>query len=315
MKRLLLHLTTMLSIDAIRLLRNPQKCRQLYLQSVQEVKEFTTSTVCCIEESQLLSHEHDQLLQQFNGFCVVHKPIGWSSQDIVSKFKYLILSGLKSRLGFKQKLKIGHAGTLDPLAEGILVLGIGSATKKLAGYMSGSKGYRAIAKLGQATDTLDSSGKVVNEKDASFVTTALLQQHIPKFQGEIYQIPPMYSALNKNGERLYDLARQGIIVEREPRRVIVHNVQLVDTDLYAPPTMFSLEVECGGGVYIRSIISDLAESMGTVGHMTALVRTKSGQFTLDDCLKEKDWEFDKILEHIQRCTRTAGTGIITTVLL
>lgn len=261
-----------------------------------------------------------------NGVCAVHKPIGITSSDCVTAIKRsLVLKGLESTKR-EVNIKVGHGGTLDPLAEGVLVLGIGEGTKLLQSYLSGSKAYKAVASIGKATDTLDCTGKVVEEKDGSFVTRALIDEHLNSFRGDIQQTPPMYSALKFDGERLYDLARRGVEVERKARNVTVYNLtQLIDS-VHQPPTHFALDVECGGGFYIRSLIADLAEKMGTVAHMTELVRTKQvcpclffffscslevkiphvsiqGIFTLQDCIPADKavWTYENILSNLQHC--------------
>jgi tRNA pseudouridine55 synthase len=230
-----------------------------------------------------------------SGLCPVYKPKGWSSNHVVTSVKNIINREARKIHGSKVAIKVGHGGTLDPMAEGVLVLGIGSGTKLLGDYLAGSKGYHAVALLGQATDTLDATGTVTETVDCSQITVAQLQGSLEKFRGEILQVPPMYSALKRNGQKLYELARQGIEVEREQRKVAVYKLELFPQ--YEVPE-FGLDIECSGGFYVRSLIADLAKEVNGVAHMTELVRTKQSCFSLDDCLYQKDWNFGEIYRHI-----------------
>jgi tRNA pseudouridine55 synthase len=178
----------------------------------------------------------------------------------------------------------------------VLVLGIGSGTTKLTEYLSGTKKYSAIAKLGTSTDTLDSTGEVLQTTDCSHITIDTLQLSLNAFRGEISQVPPMYSALKKNGKRLSDLARSGEVVIREPRAVTVYQLELLPDRVKLPE--FAFEVECSGGFYVRSLIDDIAKSCGGLAHMTHLCRIKQGPFVTSDCIHEDNWEFDKIIETI-----------------
>jgi len=237
-----------------------------------------------------------------SGLCAVYKPPGWSSSDVVMKVKNILRSEYTERTGERIKLKVGHGGTLDPLAEGVLVLGVGSGTKLMNDYLSGSKGYRASALLGTAMDTLDSTGNVTRTMDCSHVTKEMLDAALPQFRGDILQMPPMFSALKRNGKKLYELAREGIEVERESRPVTVYSLETGDCAL----PHFDLHVECSGGFYVRSLIDDLSVAVAGAGHMTALVRTKQGSFTVEDSLREDKWDFDEICKHIVKCSEMVG---------
>eukprot|EP01038_Epipyxis_sp_PR26KG_P008926 gene8926-12037_t len=238
-----------------------------------------------------------------SGLCAVYKPKNWTSSDVVSKIRLMLEADMRKSLGRKVKIKVGHGGTLDPLAEGVLVLGIGSGTKSLTDYLSGSKGYLAKAVLGKEMDTLDITGTVVEAVDSSHITTELLQQLIPEFTGNITQVPPMYSALKKDGKKLYELARQGIEVEREARNLTVYRLSLIE-DIKIPE--FGLIIECSGGFYVRSLISDIGRKAKSAAYMTELLRTKQGPFTLDDCLLQKDWNTNNICNHIIKCSSIVG---------
>jgi tRNA pseudouridine55 synthase len=189
------------------------------------------------------------------------------------------------------------------MAEGVMVLGIGHGTKLLNTYLNGSKGYRAVAKMGQATDTLDITGTVTETCDTSSITIKDIEAALPKFRGDILQVPPMYSALRMNRQRLYDLARSGVVVDREARPVSVYNLQVVEG-----PNLpyFALEIECGGGTYVRSLIDDLCREIGVVGCMTELVRTKQAAFTIDHCLEAEALTVDSVIEHVGVCNQIAG---------
>lgn len=192
------------------------------------------------------------------------KPVGWTSFDVVKKIRSLT----KIR-------KVGHAGTLDPFAEGVLILCFGAATKRVSELMKLEKEYLARLRLGVATDTLDLTGSVVAERRIPRLTPAAIKQQLPAFTGQISQIPPMYSALKVGGRRLYQLARAGQTVERKPRPVAVHTLELTD---WRPPDELQLRVVCGKGTYIRVLAADLAEALGTVGHLIQLTRNRVGPY-------------------------------------
>lgn len=228
-----------------------------------------------------------------SGLCAVYKPKGCTSADVVGKVKHILNPKGK-------KVKVGHGGTLDPMAEGVLVLGIGDGTKKLTTYLSGSKGYSAVGLLGKYYDTLDVTGKEIETAEYSHVTLEMINKALPKFRGNFQQLPPMFSALKSNGQRLYDLARQGIEVERELRPVSVYNLEVVGNR--ALPE-FELNIECSGGFYVRSLIADISAEVGSVGCMAELVRTKQAMFKLENCLLEEDWTLDKLCEHTILCNK------------
>lgn len=240
------------------------------------------------------------------------KPRGLSSNDAVTKIKYALRKGYQQRAGVsKCNIKVGHGGTLDPLAEGVLVMGVGQGTKLMDTYLAGTKGYEAIAVLGSETDTYDSTGNITETLDCSHVTLELLEQSLSAFRGDILQVPPMYSALKRDGKKLYELARAGIEVEREARPVSVYSLNLIHQfqgntrspdQLISLPT-FGLNIECSGGFYVRTVIRDIARACNARAHMTDLLRTKQGAFTTTDCLYEKDWNFDAISEHISTSSK------------
>jgi tRNA pseudouridine55 synthase len=200
------------------------------------------------------------------GLLNLDKPGGITSHDAVNRIRRL--SGQR---------RVGHAGTLDPLATGTLLLGLGAATRLIAYLVGQPKQYEAIVRLGQTTDSYDAAGTVIRERPYAAVTQAQIEAALPHFQGAIQQVPPMYSAIKQQGRRLYELARAGLEVERSPRPVTIYALELLD---WQPPDL-TLRVACSAGTYIRSLAHDLGEWLGCGGHITALRRTAVGQFTVD----------------------------------
>ncbi|KAM5243655.1 pseudouridylate synthase TRUB1 isoform 3-T3 [Hipposideros larvatus] len=200
-------------------------------------------------------------LLSLSGVFAVHKPKGPTSAELLNRLKEKLLAeaGMPSPEWTKRKkqtLKIGHGGTLDSAARGVLVVGIGRGTKLLTSMLSGSKRYIAIGELGKATDTLDSTGKVTEEKPYDKITQEDIEGILQKFTGNIMQVPPLYSALKKDGQRLSTLMKRGEAVEAKPARpVTVYSLSL---QKFQPP-FFTLDVECGGGFYIRSLVSDIGK--------------------------------------------------------
>lgn len=255
-------------------------------------------TILASTSTSSFSDQEKQPIPSWNGLIAVYKPVNFTSNDVVMKVRSSLRQRLREVTGKKIDIKVGHGGTLDPLAEGVMVLGIGSGTKELNNYLTGSKVYQTVAQLGKATNTLDGEGETTEEKDCSHVTEELVLQALPVFRGEIEQIPPMFSALKKGGQRLYDLARKGVEVVREPRKVTVYRLDYLSHAIEKPPHSLCLEVECSGGFYVRTLIDDLARKLGTVGFMKRLIRTRQGVFELKDCLEVKDWTVERIEEKL-----------------
>lgn len=208
------------------------------------------------------------------GIICLNKPKNISSFLAVKK-----LSGL---LGIK---KAGHTGTLDPMATGVLVIMLGSCTRFIDFLPESDKSYRASVLLGKKTDTLDITGTVLEEKSVN-VSEDEIKRVCQDFLGETMQVPPMYSAIQKDGVRLYDLARKGIEIEREPRKINIKEISVQDFD----GTAFTLDVTCSAGTYIRSLASDIGELLGTGACLTSLCRTKANGFTLDCSLTLEEAE-------------------------
>ncbi len=216
----------------------------------------------------------------YNGIINVYKESGFTSFDVVAKLRGIL----------KQK-KIGHTGTLDPDAEGVLVVCLGKATRLCDILTDKDKSYTATLLLGRTTDTEDTSGKLLTENEVN-VTEEEVTNAIRSFVGEYDQIPPMYSAIKVNGKKLYELAREGIEIERTPRRVAIHKIDIISIEL--PYVTF--RVSCGKGTYIRSLCRDIGEKLGCGGIMDKLVRdsvnaTETGKiFSLQDSLTLKQIE-------------------------
>lgn len=217
-------------------------------------------------------------MNDLNGILCIDKPQGFTSFDVVAKLR-----------GILRTKKIGHAGTLDPMATGVLPVFVGNATKACDIMPDSSKAYRASFRLGEQTDTQDSTGTVLRKAEVN-CSAEDIKNILSKFTGDIMQIPPMYSAVSVNGKRLYELARQGIEVEREPRKITVYSLVLEE---YSEETKEGvLSVECSKGTYIRTIIHDIGNELGCGGVMTALTRTVSNGFVLADSVSlEKVQEF------------------------
>ena len=196
-----------------------------------------------------------------NGVLNMYKPAGQTSMDMVRMVKRLT--------GHK---KVGHGGTLDPIASGVLPICLGQATRLMDPLVDGVKRYYTRVRLGETTDTYDSDGTVTERADASAITREDVEAALEAFRGVIQQVPPMYSALKQGGERLYDLARAGFEVKREPREVIVHNLTL---EAWEPPDVV-LDIVCGRGVYVRSLGHDLGAALGCGGHIVELERRERG---------------------------------------
>ena len=200
-----------------------------------------------------------------NGVVIVNKPKGKTSHDVVGM--------MRKRFGTR---RVGHTGTLDPLATGVLPVLIGTATKAADMLIKGDKKYRATMLLGKRTDTLDIEGAVISESEVN-VTESEVRAVIESFIGESMQIPPMYSAIKQNGKKLYDLARSGVEVEREARKIHIYSIDIVDISI----PRIVIDVHCSKGTYIRSLCDDIGQKLGTGAIMTDLVRTQTADFTLD----------------------------------
>ena len=199
----------------------------------------------------------------------INKPTGWSSFDVVKKIKNIT----------KYK-KVGHGGTLDPFATGVLIIGTESDTKKLTGITNSNKVYEAQLELGKTTNTLDIEGEIISTKEVPKFDTTKIKSVLNKFMGKQKQKPPMYSAKKHKGVRLYKLARKNIEVERDCIDIFVYNIELVDYT----KNVIRFIVECSKGTYVRVLGKDIANKLNTVGYLTALKRTRVGDYLINDSL-------------------------------
>ena len=207
--------------------------------------------------------------QELSGVLNINKPKGLTSHDVVSRMRRI--SGQR---------RVGHAGTLDPMATGVLLLCLGQATRVCEYLMADRKVYRAAVRLGISTDTHDSEGQIVDQADCGHITRQQVEGILAEMVGSLEQVPPMYSAIKHQGTPLYRLARRGEIVHRKPRRVVIHALELLD---WSPPQL-EARIDCSKGTYIRSWARDLGQRLGCGAHVTSLTRLASGRFKLSDAL-------------------------------
>ncbi|MDD5556837.1 MAG: tRNA pseudouridine(55) synthase TruB [bacterium] len=212
-----------------------------------------------------------------------------------------VVAAVRRRFGFR---RVGHGGTLDPSAEGVLVLGLGrAATRRLGECMAAAKEYRAVMTLGTTTDTQDAEGKVTGRREWASVTEGRLREVLAGFRGELRQVPPMYSALKRGGVPLYVLARRGREVPREPRAVRIDEIELIR---FRPPDA-EIRVVCSKGTYIRTLCADIGEALGCGGHLKRLVRTRVGRFRLDGAVA-LDALLDRTPGELESLLRAADGG-------
>ncbi|WP_439100346.1 tRNA pseudouridine(55) synthase TruB [Congregibacter sp.] len=207
-----------------------------------------------------------------SGILLLDKPLGMSSNQALQRCKWLFSAA-----------KAGHTGSLDPLATGVLPLCFGEATKFSQYLLDAEKGYESTFSLGKSTETGDAEGETVSETDAGQLDEATIEQALDSFRGAIEQLPPMYSAIKRDGKPLYKLARAGIEVERQPRSVTVKSLEVL---AFRPGSCVEVDVRilCSKGTYVRSLAMDLGEQLGVGGHVSALRRIKAGPFELEQCV-------------------------------
>lgn len=220
-------------------------------------------------ESKKLGRRRGKRGRPVDGVLVLDKPQGCTSNEILQRVKRMFGAD-----------KAGHTGSLDPLATGVLPLCFGEATKFSQFLLDADKAYVVKAKWGEKTNTADADGEVIETCSTEDLTREALLATLPRFMGEIEQIPSMYSALKHNGQPLYKLARQGVEVEREARKITIHQLDLLDCDA----SYFSLFVRCSKGTYIRNLVEDIAEAMGNLAHVVELRRTQAGAYTLEQAV-------------------------------
>ena len=201
-----------------------------------------------------------------NGIVIIDKPQGWTSQDVTARLRRVF-----------NTRRIGHGGTLDPMATGVLPVFVGRATRGVEFFEHAEKTYETVLQLGITTDTEDTTGTVLEEKEVN-ITSEKVAEVLQAFRGEILQIPPMYSALKVNGQKLCDLARKGREVERKPRPITIHELTLLETG----ETTLRLRVRCSKGTYIRTQCKDIGEALGCGGCMAELRRVTAGEYTIQE---------------------------------
>lgn len=233
----------------------------------------------------------------FDGVLLVDKPAGLTSHDVVDR--------IRRKFGFN---KVGHGGTLDPQATGLLVILLGKGTKLSDRLMSSDKVYEGIMRLGVETDTQDAQGKVTAEADAGAVTREQVAAQMSKFTGDMMQTPPMVSAAKVDGVPLYKLARKGKTVEREPKLIHVYEFALLD---FTPPDVL-FRIRCTKGTYVRTLCSDIGKALGCGAHLARLKRLQAGEFKLEQCASLEQLlglELDQLVDKVIPLTRfLAGTG-------
>ena len=203
-----------------------------------------------------------------NGIVIIDKPQGWTSQDVTARLRRVF-----------NTRRIGHGGTLDPMATGVLPVFVGRATRGVEFFEHAEKTYEAVIRFGITTDTEDISGTVLREQEVNLSEEAFLAV-LPRFRGEIMQVPPMYSALKINGQKLVDLARKGKQVERQPRPITIHELEMVD---FQGQTA-TLRVRCSKGTYIRTLCKDIGEALGCGACMAQLRRVQAGEYTISEAV-------------------------------
>lgn len=221
--------------------------------------------------------------QTLKGILPINKPEGWTSFDVVNKIKHML----------PKKTKVGHLGTLDPMATGVLLVTIGKATKLFDIMQQKTKRYLATFKFGIETDSLDATGETVKTND-KVVTLAQIEAVLPKFTGEIEQVPPKYSAKSIGGKRAYDLARENVDFELKPNKIIVASYKTINFC----NNVWEVEILCGSGTYIRALGRDIAYAVGSVATMTSLKRINIDKFGIDNCKNIEQINSENIAENL-----------------
>lgn len=217
------------------------------------------------------------------------KPLEWTSFDLVNKVRYMI----KRKLGVK-KFKIGHTGTLDPLATGVLVVCTGKATKRIEELQYQTKEYVATLRLGATTPSFDLEQEIDAEYPTEHITREMVEDTLKTFLGEIQQIPPVYSAVKVNGKRAYDYARKGNEVELKPKLLVIDEIELLDCQL----PYITIRVVCSKGTYIRALARDIGIALKSGAHLTSLRRTRVGDITVENCISLEEFQ-NMVNEHEQ----------------
>lgn len=205
----------------------------------------------------------------------IYKPVGWTSFDVVKKIR-----------GITKEKKVGHGGTLDPFAEGVLIIGTGKDTKKLTSISSDYKSYIATLTLGEETDTMDTEGKVIAKSNIPDLSDTTIISVLKGFMGKQKQIPPMFSAKKIDGKKLYELARKNIEIKRQSKEIEIKEIDLINF----VNNQIVFKVTSSKGTYIRVLGSDIAKALGTVGHLTKLIRQSVGEFVVEQAIQIEEFE-------------------------
>jgi tRNA pseudouridine55 synthase len=216
----------------------------------------------------------------------VAKPLNWTSFNLVSKLRWKLQKTLKMK-----KLKVGHAGTLDPLATGVMIICTGKSTKLIESFQYQTKEYIATLELGATTPSFDLELPVDGTYPTEHITRKLVDEVIPHFTGEIWQVPPVYSAVKVDGKRAYDYARDGQEVELKPKLLVIDEIEVLDFTL----PVLKIRVVCSKGTYIRALARDIGLALGSGAHLIALERTRIGEVKLEDC-----WQIDDLVLHVEQ---------------
>lgn len=220
-----------------------------------------------------------------NGILPIDKPAGWTSHDVVAKLR-----------GILHERRIGHSGTLDPMATGVLVVFVGRATRAVEFSEADEKEYVAKAKFGIKTDTQDITGNIIESCDNYSFSEENILEVLNAFNGEIEQVPPMYSAIKQNGQKLYELARKGISVERKSRKILISSIELIN----ANHNEIEFSVTCSKGTYIRTLAHDIGQRLGCGAALSSLRRTRVGNFAISDCLTMDEIEWANVENRISQ---------------
>ncbi len=221
-------------------------------------------------------------MTELNGIINIYKQKGCTSHDVV----------MKVRKALKTK-KVGHAGTLDPDAEGVLTVCVGKGTKLVELMTEKDKEYVATVKLGVITDTQDITGQVIESRVVGDIMDDEIKEVLNKFMGDYMQVPPMYSAIKVGGKKLYEIAREGRVIEREARKVSINNIEFIER---ISKDEFLIKVDCSKGTYIRTLCHDIGEKIGVGACMKTLIRTRVANYTLNECLKLEDLDNQELIE-------------------
>jgi tRNA pseudouridine55 synthase len=251
-------------------------------------KQVNQKKVTCNPQLELFHNCMDTLSEydfKSGTVLLVDKPVGWTSFDVVNKLRYAI----KHRLGLK-KIKVGHAGTLDPLATGLLIICTGKFTKKLNEFQGLPKTYTGTIKLGATTPSFDAESEVNETFETKHIDPELVEETRQKFIGELEQYPPIFSAIKVDGVPLYKKARKGQDAEIKPRNIIIYDFQITRFE----EDEIDFEVTCSKGTYIRSLANDFGKALGSGAYLSALRRTQINDFSIEDA-----WDIQELVSHIQ----------------